>query len=245
MRLATGERCVRFDEVDSTNAEARRRALAGEPGPLWILAARQSAGRGRRGRSWTSLPGNFMASLLLTTDLPAAWRPRLSFAAALAVHDALGGLLVEAGREPSDLKLKWPNDVLLDGRKLAGILLESEGSGLIVGIGVNLAAAPEGTDRPATALREACAIDVTPRDFLSRLSAAFLDRRGENFALTRAAWLERAMAPGSPLEVLTGSGRLVGRFAGLDEDGALLLGLADGRMERVSAGDVFPLVADS
>lgn len=241
MDLPSGEAFLHLDEIDSTNAEARRRAAAGERGPLWILADRQGAGRGRRGRVWQSAPGNFLASLLMTTDLSPAHRPRLSFAAALAVHDAVASVRAEAGRDPAALTLKWPNDLLLGGAKLAGILLESEGDRMIVGIGVNLAAAPALEDRRTAALDVA----IDPVAFLARLAPAFLRRRGESFPTIREAWLERAMPPGSPLAVHSGDRRLLGRFAGIDEDGALLLEGADGRMERLSAGDVFPLDADS
>lgn len=241
MGLPSGEAFLHLDEIDSSNAEARRRAQAGERGPLWILADRQSAGRGRRGRTWQSVPGNFFASLLLSTDLPAARRPRLSFAAALAVHDAVAGLLAEAGRDATALTLKWPNDLLLDGGKLAGILLESESERVIVGFGVNLVAAPALDDRRTAALDVA----IGPCAFLARLAPAFARWRGESFPLVREAWLERAMPVGSPLAVHSGDRRLPGRFAGIDEDGALLLEGADGRMERLSAGDVFLLDTES
>src|SRR5882757_1318312 len=143
-----------YDELDSTNAEARRRAEAGSPGPVWITAARQTAGRGRRGRAWSTETGNLAATLLTTTDVPAAEAAQLSFVAALAACD-----LADTCLGPGAARLKWPNDVLVFGRKAVGILVESGSRPdgrlwLAVGIGVNLAHAPGGTERPATSFAE-------------------------------------------------------------------------------------------
>src|SRR6202047_5133871 len=147
---AAGVRLVAHHEIDSTNAEALRLMRQGERGPLWIAAERQSAGRGRRGRSWISVPGNLHASLLLTDPGPAEHWPQLSFVAALAVHDAV----VEVAPDVRPmLELKWPNDLLLAGAKFAGILIEGEGreeeGAVAVGIGVNCTAHPAGTAFPA------------------------------------------------------------------------------------------------
>ena len=143
---ASGVRLIAYDTLGSTNAEALARGRAGERGPLWITAARQTAGRGRRGNAWVSEPGNLYASLLLTDAAPAAHLPELCFVVALAVRDALGGAAPELS---SRLKLKWPNDLLLDGAKLAGILIEAESLGgktiTAAGIGVNCVHHP---DRP-------------------------------------------------------------------------------------------------
>src|SRR3954470_13498402 len=143
-----------FDELDSTNAEARRRAEAGEGGPVWITAARQTAGRGRRGRNWSTETGNLAATLLTSTDVPAAEAAQLSFVAALAACD-LADTCVGQGAA----RLKWPNDVLVFGKKAVGILVESGARPdgrlwLAVGIGVNLAHAPIDTERPATCFAE-------------------------------------------------------------------------------------------
>ena len=143
-----------YDEIDSTNAEARRRAEAGEGGPVWITAGRQTAGRGRRGRSWSTETGNLAATLLTTTDVPAAEAAQLSFVAALAACDLADTCLGEGAA-----RLKWPNDVLVFGRKAVGILVESgarpdDRLWLAVGIGVNLAHAPSDTERPATSFAE-------------------------------------------------------------------------------------------
>src|SRR5438105_12858227 len=167
----SGVRLVSFETIGSTNAEALARARAGERGPLWITAGRQTAGRGRRGRSFVSEPGNLFASLLLTDPSPADRAAELSFVAALALHDAICQVApVLAGR----LELKWPNDLLCDGAKLAGILVEGEsGSGrplaVVIGIGVNCAHHPDGLSYPATSLA-ACGVTVTPQRLFAALS---------------------------------------------------------------------------
>ena len=140
-----------YDEIDSTNAEARRRAEAGAGGPVWITAAVQTAGRGRRGRAWSTERGNLAATLLMTTDLPPAEAAQVSFVAALAACD-----LADACLGQGAARLKWPNDVLVHGRKAVGILVESGARQdarlwLAVGIGVNLKHAPTNVERPATA----------------------------------------------------------------------------------------------
>src|SRR5947209_3147842 len=148
-------RVIAFDDIDSTNAEARRMVESGETGPVWITALRQHAGRGRRGRSWqTGDGGNLAATYLFTTAKPPAEAAQISFVAALAVAD-----LADAFVPPELVKLKWPNDPMIDGRKPAGILVESGSTGsqdlwLAVGCGVNLAHPPTHADRPVTAFAE-------------------------------------------------------------------------------------------
>ena len=150
----TTPRIEALEEIDSTNAEARRRAETGEVGPLWITAARQTAGRGRRGRSWETGQGNLAATLLFVTDRPPAEAAQISFVAALAVAD-----LADAFVPASQVTLKWPNDPMIGGRKTSGILVESGqhpvgGLWVAVGVGVNLASPPEVSERPATAFAE-------------------------------------------------------------------------------------------
>jgi BirA family transcriptional regulator, biotin operon repressor / biotin---[acetyl-CoA-carboxylase] ligase len=224
--------------LDSTNAEALRRAERGESGPVWILALEQSAARGRRGRGWFSPRGNFAASLLVRLERGGAEAAQRSFAAALALRDALLGLGLPAGR----VRLKWPNDVLLDGRKLAGILLESRGPAggpvaLAVGVGVNLAAAPppgalEPGAVPAAALAEA-GIKVTPEAMLARLApayAAWEDRlRAAGFAPLREAWLDAAAGLGETVTARLPGESVTGRLETVDTDGALVLVTAAGR----------------
>ncbi len=227
------------DTLGSTSSEALRLARAGERGPLWIVARAQTAGRGRRGRTWVSEPGNLYASLLLTDPAPPEHAAGLSFVAALAVHDALADILPGAGDR---LTLKWPNDVLLDGRKLSGILVEGEGPAVAVGIGINCAHHPEGTATPATDLATAGAA-APPEAVFAPLSAAMLRRlaqwrRGEGFTAVRADWLARAGGLGTMVRIALPDGERAGRFETLDERGRLLLRLKDGTMETVTAGDL-------
>lgn len=243
--LGSGEPCIAFGTIDSTNEEARRRFRAGAAGPLWIRADRQSAGRGRRGRTWVSEPGNLFASLLLTAARPPAALAQLSFVAALAVHDALSALSGEGGR----LRCKWPNDLLVGGRKIAGLLLESEMrddvTGLVVGFGINLSAAPEDVERPATAFEQAFGRRVSPPTALEAVAMAFAARRAlwqdRGFAPVREAWLARADGIGSRIEARLGDKVLTGRFSDLDADGALVLTPPAGAPVRIMAGEVFPL----
>jgi len=239
---AAGVRLHRFDVLDSTNAEARRQARAGESGPLWIVASRQHAGRGRAGRNWVSEPGNLFATLLLSDPSPPAFAPQLSFVAALAVADALGQC---APALAGEVRLKWPNDVLVSGRKVAGILIEAEGAAVAIGIGINCLSHPEETTLPATDIA-AQGVLVDARDVFAALSAAMLARlaqwrRGAGFAAIREAWLARGTVIGAAIRVRLPEREMSGRFGGLDADGRLLFERADGGIETVSAGDVFGL----
>lgn len=243
--MPPGTAAVVLDSVDSTNEEARRRAAAGEPGPLWIAARRQTAGRGRRGRAWVSKPGNLFASLLLRPGVSAAKAGHLSFVAALAVTDAVGTLAGLGDR----LTCKWPNDVLLDGHKLAGILLESSaGQGgvidwVVIGIGINLAHHPDRGDYPTTSLAAATGARIHVEQALSALAEAFAARYEEwhtaGFAPVRTAWLARAAGLGETVTVRLGAETFAGRFDDLDEDGALLVTVPGRGQRRVHAGEVF------
>lgn len=237
---------VVFEEIDSTNAEARRRAEAGEAGPLWIAARRQSAGRGRHGRLWDGAADNLAATFLFTTDKRAGEAAQVSFVAALAVFDVAESCVPRAL-----LALKWPNDVLVDGAKASGILVESGpaagGLWLAVGVGVNLASHPEGTERPATHLAAHLRADrVAPPSFdetLAALAQAFDRWRAlwerDGFAPIRAAWTERAGGLGAPVIARMGSETVQGTAEAMEADGALRLRLPDGRIRRITAGDVF------
>jgi BirA family biotin operon repressor/biotin-[acetyl-CoA-carboxylase] ligase len=240
----TGYALLELDEIDSTNEEARRRALAGEKGPLWITAARQNAGRGRRGRVWQSAQGNLAATLLIRPEKPAMACAQLSFVAALAVSDMLARLAPTA-----EFALKWPNDVLAGGRKIAGILLESESradgmaSWLAAGIGVNLAMFPLDTEFPATSLAGLGLAAPAPKDALLHLAAAFAKWyeawRAEGFSPVREAWLARAAGLGTRIRARLTKEEPIGVFQGIDENGALLLGLPGGTTRAISAGEVF------
>jgi BirA family transcriptional regulator, biotin operon repressor / biotin---[acetyl-CoA-carboxylase] ligase len=235
---------ISFDEIDSTSAEARRRAEAGEAGPLWITAGQQTAGRGRRGRMWESPPGNLAATYLTLTDMPPAQAAQVSFVAALAAWD-----VVAAYVGPQRVTVKWPNDLLIDGRKVCGILVESGRSPdgrlwLAVGIGMNLAHPPLESERPATALAEHLpGPPPQPARALERLAAAFEDWqqvwREVGFAVIGAAWTERAYGLGQPCIARLPNETVSGIAEGLDADGALRLRLPDGSERHINAGDVF------
>jgi len=232
-------------QVDSTNAEAVRLA---DHAPVWVLASEQTAGRGRRARPWASPPGNFHATLILRPTEPAATVALRSFAAALAVQDACTALTGLSG----PFALKWPNDVLLNGGKLAGILLESAGSGagvahLCIGIGVNLIAAPDpaqvepGALRPVSIMGET-GLRLAPEVFLEALAPAYA--RWEHLFLTmgfvplRAAWLARAARLGETITARTASQTRQGLFETIDETGALILRTAQGPV-AIPAAEVF------
>lgn len=238
---------LRFDEIDSTNAEARRRAEAGDPGPLWITAERQTAGRGRRGRAWETGRGNLASTLLMVIDKPPAEAALISFVTALAVADlALDSV-------PQTLvRLKWPNDVMVDGRKVSGVLIESgrtadERLWLAVGVGVNLRTPPDAPERPATALAEHLRGDRTEppsaEKALEHLSLRFrhwlevwLDQGAETML---AAWTARAQGMGEPCTARLDRETIDGVAEGVDSGGALRLRLKDGTIRRITAGDIF------
>jgi BirA family biotin operon repressor/biotin-[acetyl-CoA-carboxylase] ligase len=232
-----------LDTVDSTNAEALRRAGAGEAGPLWIVAREQTAGRGRRGRSWLSVPGNLHATLLLTDPSPPAAAPQLGFVAGLALYEAAVAAAPALG---SSLALKWPNDLLCRGRKIGGILVEGEGSPIAVaiGIGVNCRHHPRDAEYPATdfAANGATVAPDALFDGLAREMAAWLARwgGGTGFAAIRVAWLARAGGLGDHLRVRLAGREANGRFESIDEAGRLMLRHGDGSVEAVAVGEVFP-----
>lgn len=241
---AAGVRLVAHDTLGSTNAEALALARAGERGPLWVTAARQTAGRGRRGNAWTSESGNLFASLLLADAAPAAHLSELCFVVALAVRDAVA----EAAPALAGLlKLKWPNDLLLDGAKLAGILIEAESIGdrsiMVAGIGVNCAHHPENPAYPATDIATSGAT-VTPEHLLRALSRTMLARldqwdRGSGFPAIRAEWLTHAAGIGGDIRVRLADRELTGRFETLDRMGRLMLRLPAGTLEAITVGEVF------
>ena len=230
-------------EVDSTNEEARRRAEAGAPGPLWIRADRQVKGRGRQGRPWAEANGNLYSTLMIRPETPAAEASLMSFVACLAVAE-----LFEAhGGEAS---LKWPNDALLGGGKAAGVLLEASGQGgrldwLAVGIGVNLAAHPEpdaGALHPPTSLYAATGAVVAPTDALLSIAASVASWSGvlrtQGFAGIREAWLSRAVRLGERIEARTPSETVAGVFEDVDQSGALVLRTPKGA-RRIHAADIY------
>lgn len=235
---------VILPEIDSTNAEAARIA-PGLSGPTWILALRQTRGRGRRGRDWRDPEGNFAASYVTRPGGPPDQVALRSFVAALALHDAL---ITVTGR-PEAFALKWPNDVLLNEGKLAGILLESIGHGaqvghLVIGIGVNLRIAPvaeEGAVPPVSLMGETGA-SVAPEEFLDLLAPAFARWEDQlvtyGFAPIRRAWLDRAARLGQVITARTVTESHTGTFEGIDATGALQLRDARG-LRAIPAADVY------
>lgn len=235
-----------LDEVDSTLSEAQRR-FSSLSGPTWILARRQTAGRGRRGRAWQMPKGNFAATLVMRQDDPATGALR-SFVAALALADAVEGVLGRA----DGITLKWPNDVLLGGGKLAGILLEGIGQGgridgLAIGIGVNLVATPAEESLEPGALRPVslaghAGVTVPPEDFLDLLAPAFAAWDGRlstfGFAPIRQAWLSRAAKLGQEITARLPAEEITGTFETVDEDGQLVLTTPHGR-RRIAAADIY------
>ncbi len=225
-----------YASLGSTNDEARRLAREGAAEGTVVTALEQTAGRGRHGRGWASPPGNLYLSLLLRPNLPPGRLGELAFLAGLAVAETVAALL-PAGRA---VTLKWPNDVLVDGAKTAGILIEQEAEAAVIGIGLNLAHCPADTPYPATTLAAAGAetgVAAARACLLDRLAAALVRWRGEGFAPIRSAWLARAHPLGAALSVRLPEGAITGRFAGLDPGGALLIETVDGP-RRITSGEV-------
>lgn len=234
-------------EVDSTLSEAAR--IASElAGPEWILALSQTAARGRRGRAWAMPAGNFAATLVLPLDEPPGHAALRSFVSSLALRDAF---VAVTGREDA-FALKWPNDVLLAGGKVAGILLESASAGpgmrmLAIGIGVNLVAAPdvaslENGALPPVSLKGRLGVAVTPEAFLDQLAAAYAQREAQfrtyGFAPIRTAWLAHAARLGQAITARTTRETHHGTFVDVDADGQLVLETSKGRI-CIPAGDVY------
>lgn len=222
-------------ETGSTNADLAARLRAGEalPEGTWLVADRQTAGRGRQGRTWFDGAGNFMGSTLVHVAAGDPAPGSLALVAGLALHDTLVHELA-AHR----LQLKWPNDLLVGAAKLAGVLLEREGDAVVVGIGVNLAVAPDLPGRATTSLA-ALGKGLSRDAFAERLAAAFagdLERwRGYGLAPIVSRWLAAGHPIGTPLRTDDGE---QGTFAGLTDDGALQLRLADGTTRIVHSGEV-------
>lgn len=260
---AAGYSLLAFETVGSTNAEAMARGRTGEPGPLWVAAGHQSEGRGRRGRAWETPHGNLAASLLLTLDLPRPKAATLGFVAGVALNEAVGavapGIAVRVGLDGLDeprtrLALKWPNDVLADGAKLAGILLEvdelpSGKLAVVIGLGVNVAAAPAALPYPTTSLKQLGA-DISAKALFTALTEAW-DRlykvwdEARGLSRIRELWLDQAAGLGAPVAVRVGESILRGTFETLDEEGRLIVLTDTGIRQSVTAGEVHFGVAAS
>lgn len=233
------------ERVDSTSEEAKRLAAAGAPEGTLVWAWQQTAGRGRQGRAWVSEPGNLFCSLVLRPGCDAATASQLSFVTAVAVQQALTACAPAAGPYCT----KWPNDVLVDRRKISGILLESQPQSirpldwLVVGVGVNVASSPQDAEWPATSLRAqgcgAIGVDVVLEAFAEGFEAWYARWRSAGFAAAREAWLETAVGLGQRIEIRLPRRTLSGTFLTLDPTGALVLQGEDGEHHAVSAGTVF------
>src|ERR1700676_4000918 len=234
---SAGYRLPAFDRIGSTNAEAMSRARDGEAGPIWFVTSEQTAGRGRRHRPWIAPRGNLASSILEVIDGSPAVAATLGFAAGLALESALQKVSIEAslrsaGSDHMKFSLKWPNDVLAGRQKLAGILLEAEAVAddrlaVVVGIGTNVVAAPEGTPTPATSLA-ALGVHIGAEELFAVLSDCWVQFRGiwdggRGFAEIRRLWLERAAGLGQPVGVRTAGAPIEGIFHTIDETGSLIV----------------------
>src|SRR5712671_5116069 len=250
--ISAGYRLAAFDSIGSTNAEALTRARDGERGPMWFVTSEQTAGRGRRHRPWIAPRGNLASSILEVVDVPPAVAATLGFAAGLATETALQKVSIEAslrsaGSDDMKFWLKWPNDVLAGRQKLAGILLEAEAMAdqrlaVVVGIGTNVVAAPEGTPTPATSLA-ALGVHIGAEELFAVLSDCWAEFRGiwdqgRGFSEIRRLWLQRAAGLGQPVAIQSGGSTVEGIFDTIDEAGCLVVRTSDGRLVPISAGDV-------
>lgn len=227
---------LHYEKIGSTNDEARRLAADGAPHGTVVHADEQTAGRGRLSRTWISPPGNLYMSVLLRLDLPPRRLPELSFVAALAVADAVDALLPKHVR----VMLKWPNDVLVWGAKIAGILLEQADDATVVGIGLDVLHAPAASGYKTTSIAASggiASVDGARDILLDRLERHLASWQAEGFGPIRTAWLARAHPIGAELRVTVQGDTLEGAFAGLDDAGSLLLDTKNG-LQRIVAGDV-------
>jgi len=235
-------RLVSFDTLNSTNAEALTRVRAGERGPLWLATAHQTAGHGRRQRAWISPPGNLACSVVETLTTDHAGAATLGFAAGLALETALR----QVNGGAASFRLKWPNDVLAGNDKFAGILIEAEavpdGLAAVVGMGVNVVAAPDGTPYPATSLK-GLGISTDAETLFAALTDAWAEwfavwDHGRGFDAIREHWLARAAGIGAAIRVRQGERVIDGMFETIDEAGRLVVS-CNGEVTKVAAGDVY------
>ncbi len=250
MPASPARRRMAFETVGSTNNRAMEAARAGDPGSLWVTADEQSEGRGRRGRGWSSPPGNLFASLLVIEPSPMEHLGNLPLVVAVGVRNGLAAL---PGLESTTIGIKWPNDVLADGAKCVGILIESErlasgANAVVIGCGVNLEHAPQGQPYAVTSLRERGANAGVEEAFVALAGgvedALRLWDRGRGFSDIRQEWLAHARGVGEACRVNLPDRLIEGRFVELDARGRLVLEKADGSRETISAGDVFFANAD-
>jgi BirA family biotin operon repressor/biotin-[acetyl-CoA-carboxylase] ligase len=242
--VAGGYRLVEFEEIGSTNSEAVTRAKLGEPPPLWVVAAAQTEGHGRRGRPWQTPRGNLAASLFVARPLRCSRPATLGFVAGLALYGAIGRLLPALNTR---LRLKWPNDLLLDGAKVAGLLLEAVTvpggtDGVVIGFGVNVRYPPVNVPYPTCSLADG-GLAHEPEELFEVLSDEWVDcerlwSEGRGFPAIREAWLAHAAGVGLPVSVQWEAEKVCGTFETIGDDGSLILRRSDGMTRLVSAGDV-------
>ena len=229
MALPAGYRLVGLRRIDSTNAEALRRAADGAPHGTVVLAEEQTAGRGRRGRRWLSAPGNLFMTILVRPPEGCAVA-QLSFVAAVALGDALAA--------EADFRFKWPNDLLVEGRKIAGILIEADGGAAAVGVGVNAARTPEALSDSAGDLGGRRQASELAADICGDFDLWYRRWLAEGFAPVREAWLARAAGIGEEVAADSPRGPVSGRFDRLAADGALVVVDACGAETEIAAGEV-------
>lgn len=254
---ARGYRLNGFDTIGSTSTEATRAATSGDAGDVWYCALQQTEGRGRRGRTWVTAPGNLAASLLIVPNCDPSIAATLGFVAGVAMNRALRQIVPSAtvkhgidgadGQGGSRIALKWPNDVLADGAKLSGILLEAQkrpdGSlAIVIGMGVNIVAAPEGLPYPATSLRD-LGYDISAETVFAALSDAWVDTievwdAGRGIAEVLSLWREAAAGIGAEVAVQRDGEVVRGVFETIDEAGRLIVRANDNRRIAITAGDV-------
>ena len=251
--ISAGYRLAAFDQAGSTNAEAMAHARRGERGSTWFVTTQQTAGRGRRQRAWVAPRGNLASSVLEVMNVSPAVAATMGFAFGLAHESALQRVSVEAnlrlaGSDQLQYLLKWPNDVLVRGQKLCGLLVEAEamtdgGLAVVAGIGTNIIAAPEGTPTPAVSLA-ALGVHIGAEELFAAQSDAWVEFRGiwdngRGFGEIRKLWLERAFGVGEPVAIQTGTTKVEGTFDTIDDTGCLIVRTADGRRTPITAGEVF------
>ena len=237
MRSAAGHPVLHFERIDSTNIEARRLAAQGERGPLWLVADQQDDGRGRLGRTWVSEPGNLYATFLFPMAAGPEIAAQAGLVAAVAVQEAVCRL-----RPDMAIRIKWPNDLLIGGAKVCGILSEVVGMAptrIALGCGINVAHAPADTPYPATALGPTCTVESVFQELDSSLSNCLkIWDEGRGFGAIRDAWSAAALGIGGQVAVCVAGETTSGIFAGIAPDGALLLQAGDGTLRPIHSGEV-------
>jgi BirA family biotin operon repressor/biotin-[acetyl-CoA-carboxylase] ligase len=248
---SAGYRLNAYDQIGSTNVEAMARARDGDRGSIWFVTSEQTAGRGRRQRAWIAPRGNLASSVLEVLRITPATAATLGFAAGLAMEAALRKVSVEAalraGPQPLKYDLKWPNDVLAGGKKLVGISLDAEAVddhlAVVVGIGTNVVAAPEGTPTPAISLA-ALGVQVGAEELFSVLSDSWVDflgiwDNGRGFGRIRGLWLDRAAGLGQAVAIKSAGSTIEGTFDTIDEQGCMIVRTGAGQRVPITAGDVY------